>query len=1160
MPPKHSRTRTKSAYESDDESSNESGNNNISYIREDEDTGLNDEEVFDSEESSEDDNDNTKDDDYFPTEEGKRKAISIKRQQEKANKKRKTLSYSSRTVTSAASDETKEEQDHYLEIVKEFEHSELFSILASSDEISIEEVIRELLEQYSTNRDEVIQKFINLLLDCCGAMIHVQNHDIHSNESASDTLSELQLSFQNQKIHEFNLLISKSKKKIAQFKPLYQNFEEFMFKFLEIADDLQLLYNEEDDQESADSVENSRGMKMGQLVLDILTWLSAFSVSKIRCFRYVSTLSLYILQDYLSAHAVIIEKDYLAKLTKQLKMENKKKRPNKKTIEKLEENVEEIQSSKAIIDNILDNIVKLCFVHRFKDVDEAIRSESMSHLAIWIDNNPEYFMKVTFLKYFGWLLSDSSITVRLQILKSLPDIIKSSHHSAMVDNPAIRQFFERFKSRILEIATIDIDLEVSINAINVLIEASSLDYLEDSETLMISSLIFNNEDTKVSSSSKNSRLMATVAKFIARVSNQKYETFMSSTTLDEDISSIKTSVIIKIGTIIRILNSSLLYFMDNNKNYDPSLVSRSQILFQAAEFLYPFFGSQVDSICRLLSDDDEFTQIYQEIAKVSEDDDNDEMNIDNDEQSSQIRIDRAPLFPTENENVTFYVTVLSGLCDGGMNGRSQNKYSIAMSVLPHLENLLKNLSTNSTNILLQILNIFNLFNFDEWVHSGCEKKIKSINLMILKGFSGVILMHAVSTDTSYETFSNTVHHIKEFHLKEIDEVWINEISMIKLQLEKYITQKNNPQSDTDFGEYTNSIYSQYVNRLILLGKEYPIEFSSDLLKLFIDKFMSKLAYEIEVGGIENVDVINFKLPVILVTWELQKWINILEKSNAVPGPKSDDSERSANKTSVSSVKNALSYMSSIIVNMESVLVQINNMDGVDELIVHNLRSSLASSLIDVLVATKCFELQLPEDETNWKEMLHDAIHDSYLTGEVYNALLDTFLYFESIYARDQGIQLDRTHDEDVTLNEVAINDENMSSERELLVFTIKLIGLKKLELLDDKTSTRVSLNKETLGPLFKSIIDDSIFDNNSNHNNGSTRSLKNNIIQLATSPEPLISREPSNITQNSDILQDQNDSDSSLSSGSNTNSNRRSRQLMDLNVIEENSEELEGAD
>ena len=767
MPPKHSRTRTKRPYESDDESASDQETEVIQNVQEDEETALNDDEMFDSEESSEEDNDNTNDGDYFPSAAGARKAKAKKMRQERAIKKRKKLSYSSRSVTSAASTETKEEQDNYLEVMKEFQHTELFTMLATADDISIEEVIRELLDQYSNNRDEVIKNIINLLLDCCGAMIHVEDHDIHNNESASDTLSELQLSFQNQKIHEFNLLISKLKKRNAQYKPLYQNFIEFMFKFLEVADDLQLLYNE-DGQESTEEDANEGGMKTGQLVLDLLTWFSAFSVSKIRCFRYVSTLSLYIFQDYLSAHAVSLEKDYLAKLTKQLKMENKKKKPNIKTIAKLEENIEEVQNNKAIVDNILDNIIRLCFVNRFKDVDEAIRAESMSHLATWIENNPEYFMKVTYLKYFGWLLSDSSVNVRLEILHSLPSLIKSSHHASMVDNPAIRQFFERFKSRILEIAIMDIEIEVSINAINVLIEAASLDYLEDSEILKISSLIFDNEDTKVSSTSKNSRLMGTVAKFLARVSNQQYETFINSHKLDEKISSIKTSVIIKIGIIVRLLNSSLLYYVNNSKNYDPSTTSRSQILFQAAEFLYPFFGSQVDSICQLLSDDNEFVPVYEEIVDSAGDNINDDMDIDDEGQYSQIIIDKTPLLPMDNDNITFYVIVLSGLCEGGMNGRSQNSNSIAIAVLPHLEKLLKNLSGTSTNIFLQILNIFNLFNFDKWVHAGCEKNISNINSMILKGFSGIVLMHTNSKDNTFDTFCKTTAHIKELHLKEID--------------------------------------------------------------------------------------------------------------------------------------------------------------------------------------------------------------------------------------------------------------------------------------------------------------------------------------------------------------------------------------------------------
>ncbi|CAI5169413.1 AVN_HP_G0119800.mRNA.1.CDS.1 [Saccharomyces cerevisiae] len=109
-----------------------------------------------------------------------------------------------------------------------------------------------------------------------------------------------------------------------------------MTKLLEVANDLQLLYVESD--------EDDTQIVTGNLV----------------CFRYISTLTLYLFQDYLTQQAVNLEKNYLAKLSKQLSLEEKKKRPNNKTLEKLESTIAETQGSKVVIDSIIDNIVKLC--------------------------------------------------------------------------------------------------------------------------------------------------------------------------------------------------------------------------------------------------------------------------------------------------------------------------------------------------------------------------------------------------------------------------------------------------------------------------------------------------------------------------------------------------------------------------------------------------------------------------------------------------------------------------------------------------------------------------------------------------------------------------------------------------------------------------------
>lgn len=1052
---------------------------------------------FDSEFSSDVEIDNVNDDDYFPTVEGKRKAEQEHREQERARKRMKKVSYATRTAANTASNESKRDQEHYLEVMKDFEPTELFSILASSDDISIEELLRELLEGYNEDRDTVIQKIINLLLDCCGVTVHVQNHDVHSNDSATDTVSEVQLSFQSQRLHEFTLLISKSRKKKTRYLHLYENFVEFMLKFLEIANELQLLFSEGDDEQEIEEKESSKEIKMSPLVVDLLTWLASFSVSKIRCFRYVSTLSLYIFQDYLSGFAVSLEKDYLAKLTKQLKMETGKKRPNKKIIEKLTENVEEIQGNKTVVDNIMDNINKLCFVHRFKDVDEGIRGESMAHLSVWVETNPEYFMKVTYLKYFGWLLSDTSSNVRFQILKSLPNIIKASHHSSMVDNPAIRQFFERFKSRLLEVATSDIDTDVNIAAINVLTEAISLDYLEDDEIISIASSIFVDEDVKVSSYSKNARLMASIARFIARAATERYSSFMSSSELAEDISKVKTSSIIKIGTINRLLEKALHVFLDSRSEQTSVISNEMQILYQAAEFLYPYFGSEISSICELLTDDNEFNDAYEQITSVYANDNDVNYDMDQDSTDSPQNTNNSPLLPDSEQHISFYLTVLSGLCNGGMNGRSQSKLSLAEAILPHLANLLKNLSTNSSEVLLQILTIFNLFDFEFWVNTGHKKDIGKINQMILRGFKGIVLTSTSKDDRLYTVFSNTIQHIKKFKLKEVDEKWVKEISMIKLQLLKYLSEFKEDTTQTNFLEFQNTVFSQYLNRLVVLGKEYPVEFSIELVDLLRKRYLSRIAIEVEIGTVIESGDINFKLPVILITWELHKWLGIISNSRGLHDQSSSkNTDRGAAITTTKTVNGAMNYISEIIDGMEKTLVELNNVTNSSDYVVHDLCSSLANSIIDSVVSLESFELQIPDDEINWKDIVGETITERYMTKNIYQSLLDVFLYRESLFAASQQLQLEREGDEDVTLNGLYSNADTYQTEKGLFLYTIKLMGLRKLGLLDEKTFNRICLNKEILGSTFESIIDDSVFETKKN-GQSKIRNLRINVPETS---------------------------------------------------------------
>ena len=966
---------------------------------------------------------------------------------------------------------TEEEQNNYLESVKAMEHTELFEALSESDDISIDEYLRGWLENYETNRDLLLQEFINFLLDCCGALVHVEQHDIHNNDSASDTITEIQLLFEKQKVHEFHLMTSKTNKRTSSYPNLYNNFVEFMSRFLDIANDMQLLYVE--------SQEDSDELIMGPLVIDILTWLSALSIASVRCFRYIATLSLYLFQDFLTDHIVDLEKNYLAKFTKQLTLEKRKKRQNKTVISKLEDNIEEIQNSKIITENIIENIVKICFVHRFKDVDEIIRSESVLHLSTWIKNYPEYFMKVTYLKYFGWLLSDTSNIVRSQVLKVLPSII-TFNSSKKTDNSAVRQFFERFRQRILDIALKDIDLEVRLYATNILTEIVSFGYLEDDEILAISSLIFNENDVKVSSHSKNSRFLNAVSKFLAKVTNEVCIDFLKNNeSLDKNKAPIKLSNLVKVGIIMRFIsNSFLFYARDSN---DSGQLDKHHLIYQASEFLSPYFSNEIVIICKLLSDDNTYEPTFNMIEQISKDNKRTQYETEENDDTGITMFNTTPLLPTNNNNVILYLTVLNGLCHGASSAKNQQKADVIKSVLPHLLKLFKNLPVHSPDVLPPLLNIFNLFTFEDWIQSENETVVLEITQIIIKIVDECVLPSCDQANTYYKVLSNTVEHIEGFKKRELDEVWLNEISHIKLQLTKFFSENTGKTTDVkQFNEFISTVYCTYINKLVLIGKVYPVELSHDLLVSLFDKVFSKFLQYYKQFDTQIIPQISFKLPVILISWQIYKWAEISKKSLLLSNKESIDDNESNNNhrdtASQSSIIETLNTMSAILDQLYSILIALRLDNSVNVHDLFKVKWEVSNAIIDIFVAVKCFELQLPEANQEWKILIADKF-PTYLPEDTQKQLMDTFLYLESLYANENGIQLERINDENVILNDIHDSPYFKETEKELLVYLLKLKGLLKLGSINNAMVTRLKLNEKEFNPLYQSILNDEIFEN-----------------------------------------------------------------------------------
>ncbi|QLQ80539.1 hypothetical protein HG537_0D05400 [Torulaspora globosa] len=1027
------RIRSKSSIETHDDVTEEE-------VLVDVDTAM--ENAFSDEDESSDEEEDGQDEDYEEISKAKKRKAGGQKGRN-ANKRGKSngshgsraTSNRSRSIVSGA---TKEDQEKFLEAVKDFEPTEMFDILATSEDMSIEELARNWLETYKSDREEFLKDFINLLLCCCGAVAHVETHDVRSNESSNETIEEVQLVFQRQKIHEFHLLISKNFKKKSKYPHLYNNFVELMSRLMDLADEAQLICTE--------STEDDSQIATGPFVLDLLTWLSTLSVCRIRCLRYIATQALYLFQDYLTEHIVDLERKYLSKLSKQLKMEQQKKRPNQKTLEKLESTIEEVQSNKMVVRDIIDQIIKLSFVHRFKDVDNHIRSLSMKHLSVWIQNYPEYFMKVTFLKYYGWLLSDSSPEVRSQVLKILPDLI-SKQHSKVIDNSAVRQFFERFKERILEMALKDEVLDVRMHAVNVLIEVAALGYLENSEILSISCLIFDEKEVKVSSRGKSSKFLMAVAKFFAQVTAEKIKDFLNNHALPNTLFATSTPSLVKIGTFMRLLKESFDYHLQDK----PEMEKRSTTLFQAAEFLYPSFGCLIKEICGLLIFDGDLQH-----PSLNGENHSEEEQVENDDANEL-------LLPDDVKSSELYITVLYGLCYGGVNIKTQPRFDVAEAVLPQLDQLVSQLSLQSGNTLSSLTGIFNLFSFEDWIHTGYEKNIRTTLDKFIKAFSEAHLSCEL-TDLKYKAFSDTIQHVKELKLNELDQCWQNQAIHIKILLEKFLDERFNDE-EGNIAELFELLNTMFINKLTLLGKYYPAEMSDSLLDKFLSKYLLQIPLHTAQIDYNLMKQINFNILALIPAWEIQKWVDIL-------------SNRSMDKNDEQIPQLEIQSLHKILNAIKKVLIAIHNDDNDNANKVSSnflLKLALANPLIDTIISIKVFQLRLTDHHRSLQQSM-DELVPGRLSQEINSALLSIFLYLEGLCAQQIGVHLERFPEEDANLNH--INDEHVSKDCEklLLIFTIKLKGLMKIGVLDRETMNRIALNKSKLPALFAQVIDDTIFD------------------------------------------------------------------------------------
>ena len=322
------------------------------------------------------------------------------------------------------------------------------------------------ISHYSEEATAAMRDLINFVLKCAGCTFEVDIHDIEDPDNAPSKLEDLQEQYHAQKISDYPL-IAKGKGTAA----LRAHIVDFIQALLATASAANVLH------EDPAVMEN------------VTVWLTCMTDSTLRPFRHTATIVALAMGSTLCALAAEHGKT-IATFMKQKATESKnKKKVNQARIDAIEAKIQENEERREEIQTlIVDSIFDTVFAHRYRDVESRIRLECASALAGWITLLPEVFFTGHYIRYYGWLLSDSSAPIRAEVLKQLSRLYK-------LDNAIgnLRAFTDRFRPRLVEIAEQDAETHIRAASINLLGQLRDLGLLEPDDIDKIGRLIFDSD-------------------------------------------------------------------------------------------------------------------------------------------------------------------------------------------------------------------------------------------------------------------------------------------------------------------------------------------------------------------------------------------------------------------------------------------------------------------------------------------------------------------------------------------------------------------------------------------------------------------------------------------------------------------------------------------
>ncbi|CZT19110.1 uncharacterized protein RCC_04956 [Ramularia collo-cygni] len=339
----------------------------------------------------------------------------------------------------------------------------LYADLFAHDK-TIDEVVKEWLAAFEEHESRALADVINFVLKSAGCNGKLTEFDIEDPDGATARLTDLQDEHQATEPTDYPL-IAKGKTG-GNFKQSVTGFLHRLTKAI-----------------GASGLLTSNP----QLMENIEVWLSTMSTASNRSFRHTAAVaSLSVITALCEVARELV--DQTANLKRSADAERKKARANKERVKDFDRKAEEASANLEFTEERLRDWFETIFIHRYRDIDPAVRRDCVAALGDWIIIMPDTFFDGHHLRYLGWLLSDDSGATRLEVVHQLQRLYNDSDKFG-----GLKTFTERFRTRFVEMGTSDVDLNVRVASIELLGVLRNNDLLEPDDIDAVGRLVFHEE-------------------------------------------------------------------------------------------------------------------------------------------------------------------------------------------------------------------------------------------------------------------------------------------------------------------------------------------------------------------------------------------------------------------------------------------------------------------------------------------------------------------------------------------------------------------------------------------------------------------------------------------------------------------------------------------